>query len=70
VEDRSKSKYIHKNEYDHRHVYIENILVIEELFYGSWGGVRQEKANERKLKVSKCITSVQVDDITKHTENC
>jgi hypothetical protein len=43
------------------------MFVILELMYGTWG---KGKENDRESTISKYITSVQVEDITKHTESC
>jgi hypothetical protein len=41
-----KDKCIHKNKYDHIHTYMENMLVIVELLYGTWWEGRKGKEND------------------------
>jgi hypothetical protein len=53
----SKEKHIHRNKYDLIQMYMENMFVIVELQYGTWG--RKESALTR----SKCAASVKVEDI-------
>jgi hypothetical protein len=64
-----KDKCIHKNKHDHIHIYIQNMFVTVELFYGTQGK-RKGKENDRKTTISKYIASFQVDDITMHIESC
>jgi hypothetical protein len=32
-----KDKHTHKEKHDHIHIYIQNMFVIVELLYGTWG---------------------------------